>query len=96
MEFTTITVCVTGAAGNIAYSLIPLIVGGHMFGPKTTIHLRLLDLSVCETLLKGVVMELEDSAYPLLLSTKYGSEPKLLFEACDIVIFLGGAARQPG
>jgi len=41
-------------------------------------------------------MELEDSAYPLLKEVQCGSDPKQMFDKCDIVIFLGGAPRQPG
>jgi len=96
MEKNRVKICVTGAAGNIAYSLIPMIADGQMFGPRTLIQLTLLDLPNLEYALKGIVMELEDSAYPLLESVEYGFNPKDMFRDCDVVIFLGGAARQPG
>jgi malate dehydrogenase len=96
MEKNKIKICVTGAAGNIAYSLIPMIMSGQVFGPRTSISLTLLDLPQFEYALKGIVMELEDGAYPLLDKVEYGTDPVKLFEDCDLVIFLGGASRQPG
>jgi len=96
MENKKIKVCITGAAGNIAYSLIPMIASGQMFGPRTLVHLTMLDLPNMEYALKGIAMELEDGAYPLLYAIEYGSDPKQMFAECDVVIFLGGASRQPG
>lgn len=96
MDSKKIRLCITGAAGNIAYSLIPMIASGQMFGPRTLVELTLLDLPTMEYALKGIAMELEDGAYPTLLSVEYGSDPKQMFKDCDVVIFLGGASRQPG
>ena len=59
-------VLVTGAAGQIGYALLPLIAKGHMFGFDQDIILHLLDVSFCAESLGGVVMELEDCAYPLV------------------------------
>lgn len=96
MEQKTLKVCITGAAGNIAYSLLPLLASGHVFGPKTSLHLMLLDLPNREFALKGIILELEDGAYPAISKVESGSDPKTMFRDCDLVIFLGGAARQPG
>jgi malate dehydrogenase len=96
MEKTFLKVCVTGAAGSIAYSLIPQLVSGHIYGPRTSFHLNLLDVPEKEYALKGLVFELEDSAYPQMTKVEYGSNPLLMFQDCDLVIFLGAASRQPG
>lgn len=61
-----INVVVTGAAGQIAYSLLYQIAAGTVFGPEQPVNLRLLDIPVMMKVLDGVVMELEDLALPLL------------------------------
>mmetsp|Transcript_10340 Transcript_10340/g.8897 ORF Transcript_10340/g.8897 Transcript_10340/m.8897 type:complete len:104 (-) Transcript_10340:21-332(-) len=96
MESNKITLCITGAAGNIAYSLIPMVVSGQLFGPRTSIDLTLLDLPATEAVLKGISMELIDGAYNLLSSCVYSTDPKVTFKQADVVIFLGGSARKPG
>jgi malate/lactate dehydrogenase len=62
-----LTVCVTGAAGQIAYSFIPQLLKGAVF-PNVSIRLKLLDITPALGTLKGVVMEIQDSTYPLLVS----------------------------
>src|SRR5438034_10609588 len=62
----TIRVVVTGATGQVAYALLPRIASGEMFGPDTEIDLRLADIPQMIDKAKGVLMELEDGAYPLL------------------------------
>jgi len=96
MDNTFLKICLTGAAGNIAYSLIPQLAAGYIFGPKTFLHLSLYDLPDKEYVLKGIILELEDGAYPLLTKIEYGSDPRAMFKDCDLVIFLGGTSRQPG
>ena len=59
-------VCITGAAGQIAYSLFPHICSGATFGADKPVILHLLDIEMATEALKGVKMELEDAAYPLL------------------------------
>lgn len=61
----SLKVCVTGAAGQIAYSFLPLLLTGQIFG-KRKIQLRLLDIEQCEGVLKGVIMELNDAVFPYL------------------------------
>jgi malate dehydrogenase len=96
MEKSLLKVTITGAAGNIAYSLLPLLASGYVFGPRTSLHLALLDVPHKEYALKGIVLELEDGAYPVVTKVEYGSDPRAMFKDCDIAIFLGGASRQPG
>ena len=92
----TLRVTVTGAAGQIAYSFLPMLASGLVFGPNVSIELRLLDIPASEEILKGVEMELYDGAYPLLKSIETGSAPKILFKDADVVVFLGGFPRKQG
>jgi len=96
MDKECIKVCVTGAAGNLAYSFLPMLVSGQVFGPRISIHLTLLDIASKEYALKGLYLELEDGAFPLLKKIEYGTDPKKMFEGCKLVLFLGGSSRKPG
>lgn len=69
LEESPIRVCITGAAGNIAYSLAFKVAAGEMFGARQKISLRLLDIPPMAEVLKGVEMELEDCAFPLVSGT---------------------------
>lgn len=69
MQAEPINVVVTGAAGQIAYSLLYQLAAGSVFGPEQPINLRLLDIKPMMDVLQGVVMELEDLALPLLRGT---------------------------
>jgi malate dehydrogenase len=91
-----VKVCVTGAAGQIGYSILPMIASGYMLGPNTHIILNLLDIPQCEDSLRGVVMELQDCAYHLLDSVAYGSDPRAMLQDVDIAIFVGGFPRKAG
>jgi malate dehydrogenase len=91
-----VKVCVTGAAGQIGYSILPMIASGQMLGPHTRIALALLDIPQAEDSLRGVAMELQDCAYPLLDSITYGSDPREVFRDVDLAIFLGGFPRKAG
>ena len=66
MSTAPVKVAVTGAAGQIGYSLLFRIASGSLFGPDTPVELRLLEITPAMQALEGVVMELEDSAFPLL------------------------------
>eukprot|EP00826_Nyctotherus_ovalis_P008945 TRINITY_DN12330_c0_g1_i11.p1 TRINITY_DN12330_c0_g1~~TRINITY_DN12330_c0_g1_i11.p1 ORF type:complete len:240 (-),score=87.15 TRINITY_DN12330_c0_g1_i11:48-767(-) len=96
MEKKPLVVCVTGAAGQIGYSLVPLVASGDVFGPDQPIELRMLDIEFMLESLKGLAMELEDCAYPLLTSVKYGTDPKELFKDLDVGLFVGGFPRKQG
>ena len=89
-------VCVTGAAGQIGYSLLPMIAGGRMFGGKVRVHLKMLDIEPMMKTLEGVAFELEDCAYPLLEKVEFGFDPKEMFADCDVIVCLGGFPRKEG
>lgn len=68
-----LTICITGAAGQIAYSFIPQLLKGNAFGTRK-INLKLLDIAPALNALKGVVMEIKDCAFPLCNSIVYGDK----------------------
>jgi malate/lactate dehydrogenase len=74
------TVCITGAAGQIGYALLPHICSGKTFGPDQPIKLHLLDLNIegVQTALGGVKFELEDSTYPLLKGVVTTGDAKVI------------------
>jgi len=96
MEKKPIVVCVTGAAGQIGYSIVPLVASGEMFGPDQPVELRMLDIPPCMESLKGLYMELQDCAYPTLHAVKYGSDPREMFKDLDVGLFVGGFPRKEG
>ena len=77
----SIKVAVTGAAGQIGYALLFRIAAGEMFGKDTDVHLQLLELEAALPALAGVVMELEDCAFPLLKSVVVTSDANVAFKA---------------
>jgi len=89
-------VCITGAAGQIAYSFIPMICSGSVFGDSTKINLHLLDITPSMKILEGVVMEIQDCGYDLIENIKYGDNPEDLFKNIDYLVCLGGFPRKPG
>lgn len=89
-------VAVTGGSGQIAYSLLFRIASGEMLGADQPIALHILELPVAIDALKGVVMELEDCAFPLLKEIHYGSDPFKVFEGVDYTILVGAKPRGPG
>lgn len=91
-----VKVCVTGAAGQIGYSILPLIASGQMLGSDTKIVLSLLDIAPAEEALRGVVMELQDCAFPLVVEIQHGSDPHAAFSGADYIVFLGGFPRKAG
>ena len=91
-----ITVAVTGAAGQIGYALLFRIAAGEMFGKDTRVDLRLLELEKALPALQGVVMELDDCAFPLLNSVTTASDPKVAFKGADFVLLVGSVPRKEG
>lgn len=89
-------IVVTGAGGQIAYSLLFRIASGEMLGSDQPIALHLLDVPQVLDSLKGVVMELEDCAYPLLKQIRMGSDPYDLFTDVNYAILVGSKPRGPG
>jgi len=96
MEKKPLVVCVTGAAGQIGYCLVSLVASGDVFGCDQPIELRMLDLAPMMERLKGLAMELQDCAYPLLKDVKYGHDPKEIFKDLDVGLFVGGFPRTQG
>ncbi|MBF0479866.1 MAG: malate dehydrogenase [Candidatus Omnitrophica bacterium] len=96
MSKKTIKVAVTGASGQIGYALVFRIASGQMFGPDTEIDLSLLELPAALGALQGVVMELEDCAFPLLRSVTTASDPADAFKDVDWAILVGSVPRKKG
>jgi malate dehydrogenase len=92
----TVKVVVTGATGQVAYALLPRIAAGEMFGPDTEVDLRLADIPQMIDKAKGVVMELEDGAYPLLARVSAGSDRAETHHDADWVLLVGSVPRGPG
>ncbi|XP_051170125.1 malate dehydrogenase, cytoplasmic [Leptopilina boulardi] len=91
-----INVVVTGAAGQIAYSLLYQLAAGTVFGPNQPINLRLLDIPPMMEVLKGVVMELEDLALPLLRDVLPTAEPAEAFKDAAAAFLVGAMPRKQG
>jgi malate dehydrogenase len=91
-----VRVAVTGAAGQIAYSLVFRIASGEMLGSDQPIILHLLEVPAALEPLKGVLMELEDCAYPLLQNVVMTDDTNLAFSDVDYALLVGAAPRGPG
>jgi len=89
-------VAVTGAAGQIGYSLLPLICSGRMFGKHQRVELRLLEITPAMGALEGVVMELEDCAFPLLENTVATDDALVAFKDVDVAVLVGAFPRKAG
>jgi malate dehydrogenase len=94
----TLKVAVTGAAGQIGYSLLPRIAAGEMFGAGQQIELRLLEIPVeaAQKALSGVAMELDDCAFPLLTKIVCTDNPETAFGDADWCLLVGSKPRGPG
>ncbi len=93
---TPIRVAVTGAAGQIGYSLLFPIAAGHVFGPDQPVILQLLELPVALGALEGVRMELDDCAFPLLADVITTSDAETAFGDADLCLLVGSKPRGPG
>jgi len=93
-----VRVAVTGAAGNIGYSLLFRIASGQMFGPDQPVILQLLEIPVekAQKALEGVAMELDDCAFPLLTDMVLASDPKVGFKDANWCLLVGAKPRGPG
>lgn len=91
-------VAVTGAAGQICYSLLPRIAAGEMFGKDQPVILQLLEIPVekAQEALKGVAMELDDCAFPLLQGMVLTDDPKVAFKDANWCLLVGSKPRGPG
>jgi malate dehydrogenase len=95
---TPIRVAVTGAAGQIGYSLLFRIASGHMFGPEQPVILQLIEAPIEKALkaLEGVAMELEDCAFPLLKGIVQTDKPEVGFKDANWCLLVGAKPRGPG
>lgn len=91
-----IRVAVTGAAGQVGYSLVFRIAAGDVFGPDQPVVLHLVDIEPAKSALEGVGMELEDCAFPLLAGLKLTTGLRDGFDGVNWVILVGGAPRKAG
>ena len=89
-------VAVTGAAGQIGYSLLPRIANGEIFGLNTPVALRLLEIPPVLPALEGIVMELEDCAFPLLAEVTSTDQPEVAFADADLLLLVGSKPRGKG
>lgn len=91
-----VRVAVTGAAGQIGYSLLFRIASGEMLGKDQPVILQLLDLPQAQTAVKGVMMELEDCAFPLLAGMFTTDDPNVAFKDAQVAILVGSRPRSKG
>ena len=91
-----IKVAVTGAAGNIGYALLFRIASGDCFGKDQPVILQLLEIPPAMKALEGVVMELNDCAFPLLHGIVASDDPKVAFKDADLCLLVGSKPRGKG
>lgn len=91
-----VRVAVTGAAGQISYSLLFRIAAGDMLGKDQPVILQLLEITPALDALKGVAMELDDCAFPLLAGMVTTDDPNVAFKDADYALLVGARPRGPG
>lgn len=91
-----VRVAVTGAAGQIGYALLFRIASGEMLGNDQPVILQLLEITPALPALTGVVMELEDCAFPLLHGIETSDDPNVAFKDADFALLVGSRPRGPG
>ncbi|MFH1812799.1 MAG: malate dehydrogenase [Pseudomonadota bacterium] len=96
MSKTPLRVAVTGAAGQIGYALLFRIASGEMLGKDQPVILQLLDLPQAQKALTGVMMELDDCAFPLLAGMVATDDPNVAFKDADFALLVGARPRGPG
>lgn len=89
-------VAITGAAGQIGYSLLPRIAAGSIFGVDTEVSLSLLEIPPALPALEGVRMELEDCAFGLLRNITCTDQPEVAFKDADLIFLVGSKPRSKG
>ncbi|MDR0283368.1 MAG: malate dehydrogenase [Propionibacteriaceae bacterium] len=96
MSTTPVKVAVTGAAGQICYSLLFRIASGSLLGPDQPVELRLLEITPALKALEGVVMELDDCAFPLLSKVEIGDDARTVFDGVNVALLVGARPRTAG
>ncbi len=91
-----VTVAVTGAAGQISYSLLFRIASGAMLGAGTPVRLRLLEIPQAVTAAEGVAMELDDCAFPQLQSIDISDDAAVAFDGANVAMLVGARPRSKG
>lgn len=91
-----VRITVTGAAGQISYSLLFRIAAGEMLGPNQPVILQMLEITPALDALKGVAMELEDCAFPLLAGMICTDDAEQVFKDADYALLVGARPRGPG
>ncbi|MGI9250641.1 MAG: malate dehydrogenase [Pseudohongiellaceae bacterium] len=91
-----VRVAITGAAGQITYSLLFRIAAGEMLGKEQPIILQLLEITPALDALKGTVMEIEDCAFPLITGIVQSDDPAIAFKDADYCLLVGARPRGPG
>jgi len=96
VSISPVRVAVTGAAGQIGYSLVFRIASGHLLGPDQPVVLTLLEITPAMGALEGVAMELDDCAFPLLADLALGDDPDTAFDGVDVALLVGSRPRTKG
>ena len=96
MSKTPVKVAVTGAAGQICYSLLFRIASGALLGPDQPVELRLLEITPALKALEGVVMELDDCAFPTLAKVEIGDDARKIFDGVNAAMLVGARPRTAG
>ena len=91
-----VNVAITGAAGQIGYALAFRVASGALLGPDTPVNLHLLEITPALPGLNGVVMELNDCAFPTLNKVVASDEAKVAFRDCQVAMLVGARPRGPG
>ncbi len=89
-------VTVTGAAGQIGYALLFRIASGQLLGPDTPVLLQLLEIPPAMSALEGVVMELDDCAFPMLAGVETSDDPNRAFDGAEVALLVGSRPRTKG
>ena len=92
----TIRVAVTGAAGQVAYSMLGRLASGEVFGPGKKVVLQLLEIPQAMQALEGVAMELDDCAFPTLAGLELSDDPNKAFAGCNWALLVGSFPRKQG
>jgi len=92
----SVKVAITGAAGQIGYALLPRLASGEVFGHDTQISLHLLEITPALKALEGVVMELDDCAFPLLENIVVTDDPNTAFDGVNWALLVGSKPRSKG
>ncbi len=96
MSTSPVKVAVTGAAGQIGYSLLFRLASGDLLGKDTPIELRLLEITPALGALEGVVMELDDCAFPTLAGVEIGDDAATVFDGVSLALLVGARPRSKG